>query len=231
MNNLALIPARSGSKGIKNKNIKLLNGLPLMAYSIKAALKSGVFSDVMVSTDSGDYAAIACKWGAEVPFLRSLKTSEDSSATMDAVLEVLDEYQKLGRKFDTVCILQPTSPLRDENDIRGAYRMFTDLGADAITSVCKVDHTPLWDMTLGPDLSLKEFRRNDKKVPRQLLDQYYRLNGAIYIRKIEYLQDCIKILEDEEYAYIMDRNKSVDIDTPDDFAYAQFMMSRLSPKY
>ena len=120
MKNIAIITARSGSKGLPHKNIKLLNGKPLMAWSIEAALKSGMFDTVIVSTDSEEYARIAREYGAEVPFLRSEATSGDNANSWDTVAEVLDNYRKLGREFDTFMLLQPTSPLRSAEDIQRA---------------------------------------------------------------------------------------------------------------
>ena len=162
MNNIAIIPARSGSKGLKDKNIKELDGKPLMAYSIEAALKSNQFETVMVSTDSKEYAKVASEYGAEVPFLRSEKTSTDEAGSWDVVLEVLSNYVGLGKTYDTVCLLQPTSPLRKVDDIINSYKMLEEKRADAITSVCEVDHSPWWTMTLPPNGSLKEFRKNKK---------------------------------------------------------------------
>ena len=121
MKNLAIIPARSGSKGLVDKNIKLLDGKPLIAYSIEAALQSGVFDMVMVSTDSEKYAEIAWNYGAQVPFLRSAETSSDTASSWDAVAEVIENYRKLGTVFDTFMLLQPTSPLRTAQNIREAY--------------------------------------------------------------------------------------------------------------
>ena len=121
MKNIAIIPARSGSKGLPDKNIKELNRRPLIAYSIEAALNSGCFDTVMVSTDSEKYAEISRYYGAEVPFLRSEQTSSDSASSWDTVLEVLDRYESLGKTFDTFCLLQPTSPMRTADDIKSAY--------------------------------------------------------------------------------------------------------------
>ena len=112
MKNIAIIPARAGSKGLPDKNIKLLNGKPLLQYSVEAALGSGCFDKVMVSTDSEKYAEIAREAGAEVPFLRSAYTSTDKASSWDMVEEVLDGYERLGWTFDTFCLLQPTSPMR-----------------------------------------------------------------------------------------------------------------------
>lgn len=226
MNNIAIIPARSGSKGLKDKNIKLLAGKPLMAYSIESAQKSGVFSTIIVSTDSEKYADIAREYGAEVPFLRSLETSGDDAGSWDVVKEVLTKYQELGKKFDTVCLLQPTSPLRSAEDILNGYKEYEKKNADAITSVCEVDHSPEWCMKLDESLSMVSFRKKNKTAPRQDLDTYYRLNGAIYIRSIQYDLNSVHIIDFNEYAYIMKRSKSVDIDTEEDFEYAEFIIKK-----
>ena len=107
MRNIAVIPARSGSKGLKDKNIKELCGKPLLAYSVEAALKTGIFDRVHVSTDSTVYQQIAVKYGADVPFLRSSEMSSDIASTWDAMRYVLSEYQNIGEKFDTITVLQP----------------------------------------------------------------------------------------------------------------------------
>lgn len=224
MKNLAIIPARSGSKGLPDKNIRELAGKPLLAYSIDAAKASGLFDEIMVSTDSSRYAEIAKAAGGAVPFLRSEENSNDKADSWDVVREVLNHYAENGQRFDTVCMLQPTSPLRQGEDIVGAYALLEQKNAEAITSVCEVDHTPLWSMTLDESGSLRDFRENLAAVPRQQLPQYYRLNGAIYIRKVVYTGDGADVLVQDEYAYIMDRKRSVDIDTLDDFAMAEFFM-------
>lgn len=227
MKNIAIIPARSGSKGLKDKNIKPINGKPLIAYSIEAALKSGCFDTVMVSTDSEEYADIAKKYGAEVPFFRSAEMSNDTAGSFDVVREVLRKYAETGEKFDSVCLLQPTSPLRASEDISNAYNELYTKNIDAVTSVCEVDHSPLWTMTLDESRSLNEFRKGiASSTPRQKLAKYYRLNGAIYIRRINYVGNTVSLLDQSEAAYIMDRRKSVDIDTVEDFEYAEFLIKK-----
>lgn len=227
MKNIAIIPARSGSKGLKDKNIKILNNKPLIAYSIEAAIKTGLFDVVMLSTDSEQYASVAKEYGAEVPFLRSEITSGDSAGSFDVVREVLSMYAETGKRFESICLLQPTSPLRDCADIENAYRLLEEKKANAVTSVCEVDHSPLWTMTLDETLSLSEFRKNaSSSIQRQKLANYYRLNGAIYIRKIEYTDKGILLLDNDEVAYIMEKNKSIDIDTVEDFEYAEFLIQK-----
>lgn len=228
MKNIAIIPARCGSKGLPNKNIKLINQKPLIAYSIEAAKQSNLFEEIMLSTDSVEYAEIAKQYGANVPFLRSRETSGDTAGSWDVVAEVLDMYRERGSIFDTVCLLQPTSPLRGQRDIVKAYDLYASKNADSVTSVCEMDHSPLWAMTLPETLSLKDYRAGQKNNNRrQDLEQYYRINGAIYIRDIKYELNNIQLVNNCEYAYIMDRRNSIDIDTLEDFELAEFWMSKV----
>lgn len=225
MRNIAVIPARSGSKGLKDKNIKELNGKPLMAYSIEAALKSKKYDVVHVSTDSERYADIARKCGADVPFLRSAELASDKATTWDTIRFVLKEYKRRGQEFDTVTVLQPTSPLRTSEDIIGVFRLFEDKEANMISSVCEMDHSPLWSNTLPEDLSMKDFE--DEKLaflPRQSLPTYYRENGAIYLLKTAHLFEAENIYKEKCYAYIMEKNHSIDIDDEFDFIMAETIM-------
>lgn len=225
MRNIAIIPARSGSKGLKDKNIKLLNGKPLMAYTIDAAKKSNLFDEIFVSTDSEEYANIANNLGASVPFLRSMKLSSDNASSWDVVKESLMNYKKLGKEFDTVALLQPTSPLRKVKDILNAYDNMKIKDANAVVSVCEVDHSPLWCNILPEDNSLNNFLSQDLiKSPRQSLPKYYRINGALYIVKTEYLMTSENIYIEKCYAVIMKKEDSVDIDDIVDFKIAEALI-------
>ena len=229
MRNLAVIPARSGSKGLKDKNIKELGGKPLLVYSVEAAFLSEQFDTVHVSTDSERYAGIARAYGADVPFLRNAETSSDTSSTWDAMRFVLREYEKRGQQFDTLTVLQPTSPLRTAEDIRRAFRLFEEKGANMISSVCEMEHSPLWSNTLPEDLSMKDFEDESLAfLPRQELPVYYRENGAVYVIKTSHLFQAKNIYKDGCYAYIMERSHSVDIDEELDFYMAEFMIKRRS---
>lgn len=218
MKNLAIIPARSGSKGLKDKNIKLLDGKPLLAYSIEAAKNSGIFEEIYVSTDSKLYADVAIEYGASVPFLRSEKNATDTASSWDVVKEALSQYEQKGRVFDTVTLLQPTTPLRTANNIKEAYEILQTNNINAVVSVCEVDHSPLWSNTLPDDGSMENFIRKDIRIlPRQKLDTYYRINGAVYMVKIPYFKTCKTIYDKSCIAYIMDKEKSIDIDDEFDF--------------
>lgn len=224
MKNLAVITARSGSKGLKDKNIKMLKGKPLMAYTIEAALESGLFDCVHVSTDSEHYALIAKEYGADVPFLRDAALATDTAGTWDTVRAVVKKYEELGTSFDTVTLLQPTSPLRDVEDIRQAFRIFEEKDADSVVSVCEVDHSPKICNTLGVNDSMDGFIDTSAVGRRQDLGTYYRINGAIYIQKTEILMNEKNLYGPKSFAYVMSKVHSVDIDDAFDFMVADAAM-------
>lgn len=229
MKNIAIIPARSGSKGLKDKNILDLNGHPLMYYSIKAALYSGCFGTVMVSTDSEKYVEIAKKCGAEVPFLRSEELSSDSASSWDMVREVLNKYKHIGHVFDYVALLQPTSPLRDSEDIKNAFDMLSKTNVTNVVSVTEVDHPVQWCFELLEDASMEELAKSPySTMRRQELKTYYRENGAIYIVDAKKIMNSeYNMYADNCYAYIMPREKSIDIDAKIDYIVAGTMMKQI----
>ncbi len=222
MSSLGIITARSGSKGIKDKNIRHLAGKPLIAYTIENALQSRYIDEVMVSTDSDIYASIAKDYGANVPFLRSDRNSTDIAESTDVVLEVLEEYERLGQHFDDFILLQPTSPLRTCKNVNDAFQLFYEREADSIVSVCECEHSPLLSNVLPDDLSLFGFIKNVER--RQNLKKFYRLNGAIYISKVNMFKNIRSFYGKNSYAYIMEQRESIDIDTELDFEYAEFLM-------
>lgn len=227
MKNIAIITARSGSKGLKDKNIKILKGKPLMAYTIEAAWDSGLFECVHVSTDSEEYAQIARKYGADVPFLRDAELATDTAGTWDVLRAVLNKYQDFGKTFDTVTLLQPTSPLRDADDIRKAFEIFSEKKADSVVSVCEAEHSPKICNLLKEGNSMNGFLDTAKVGRRQDLGTYYRINGAIYIQKTELLMNFGKLYGPKSYAYVMDKLHSVDIDDAFDFMVAESAMECL----
>lgn len=227
MKNLALIPARSGSKGLVNKNIKLLNNKPLLAYSIQAAIAANIFEEIYVSTDLQEYADIAVQYGAHVPFIRSAETATDSASSWDVVKEALLRYEKIGMTFDMVTLLQPTTPLRTSEDILNAYKIYQNENANSVVSVCEVDHSPLWCNTLPENHSLCEFIRPEAvNIQRQGLQKYYRINGAVYMVNINYLLTCKNIYESKSTAYIMNKERSIDIDDAFDFMVAEALLQK-----
>lgn len=222
---LAIIPARSGSKGLPDKNIKELNGKPLLAYTIEAAQKTKAIDEIFVSTDSETYKEIAEAYGANVPFFRSNMLATDTASSWDVVKEAVIEYEKLEQRFDICLLLQPTSPLRTEKDILNALEIFIKKDANTVVSVCETEHSPLWENTLPEDSNMSNFF--DKGIVgkrRQDLPTYYRINGAVYIVRVQHLMASSEIYDDQSFAVIMDKKSSIDIDDWFDFMIAEVLI-------
>lgn len=224
---VAMIPAREGSKRLPGKNIKLLGGKPLIAWSIEAALNSDYIDEVMVSTDDQCIADIALQYGASVPFLRPVELAGDTSSSMDVVEHVINSYLGLEQPFEYLMLLQPTSPLRTAAHINQACEQLFEKDGDSIVSVCPCDHSPLWSNVIPENGSLKGFI-NDKVVGlrSQDLPEYYRLNGAIYLARTDMLLQHKQFLNAElnVFSYKMDDHSSVDIDSLIDFQLAEILI-------
>lgn len=228
---IAIIPARSGSKGLKDKNIRLLNGKPLMAYTIDSAISSHAFDSVFVSTDSNEYARIAEKYGADAHFLRSNENSSDKSSSWDVVREVLVQFEAEGKRFDEIMLLQPTSPLRNSKDILNAISIMNERNALVVESLTEMDHSPLWSNTLPEDGNMEGFFNEYSLLPRQELPVYYRENGAIYLLKRELFdKPDFEMFLNKCYAYVMPQDRSIDIDTEIDFKFAEILIRDYSSK-
>ena len=225
---LAVIPARGGSKGVPKKNIKELAGKPLIAYTIKAAIDSGIFEKVIVSTDSQEIADVATSYGAEVPFLRPKEISGDMTSSDDVILHALSYYQQQGIEFAEVCKLQATSPLRNSEHLKMAYSLFHEKNADYLVSVCECEHSPLWSGIIGEDMRLDNFIPDEvKRSCRQDMPTYYRLNGAIYMGKVNQFSINKNFLGKNCIAYIMEQKDSIDIDSQLDFEMAEVLIKEL----
>lgn len=222
---IALIPARGGSKRLPDKNIKLLNGKPLIAWTIIAARESGLFDDIIVSTDSENIASLAKKFGANVPFIRPQNLSDDTATTAEVVRHAVDFIQQAEKvSIDIICLLQPTSPLRTATHIKEAFNLYKEKKAKSVISVCKVEHSLQLCNQLSNTLSMEGFIKLENNTRSQDHPVYYRLNGAIYIFDKIHFNDISKIYDKNSYAYIMNRISSVDIDEKEDFIFAESLL-------
>lgn len=222
---LGFIPARAGSKGVPGKNIKMLAGKPLISHTIETALASNVFDCLLVSTDGEDIARVAREAGAEVPFRRPAELATDTAKGMDVLQHAMEWCEKQGRQFNWTMTLQPTSPLRSSEDILNACKLMIQYRAKAIVSVCEVDHHPWWNNTLPEDMCMEHFIRPEiLNLNRQSLPKYYRLNGAIYLAEWKFIRQKKSWYGKYTYAYVMPRERSVDIDTALDFALAETLL-------
>jgi CMP-N,N'-diacetyllegionaminic acid synthase len=217
---LAIIPARGGSKRLPRKNIVDLCGKPLIAWSIESGLKSKYIDKVVVSSDDEEILSIASKFKLDI-IKRPDSLASDTATSFDAIKHVLS----ISKHYDYVLLLQPTSPLRNNTHIDKAIELLGQKNADAIISVCEMDHSPLWSNTLQEDGALDTFLRDDVLDKRsQELEKYYRVNGAIYICKLDkLLKEEGFFLKDNIYAYIMNRASSVDIDEQIDLDFARLL--------
>ncbi len=218
---LAIILARGGSKRLPRKNVLNLAGKPLIAWSIEAGRNSKYIDKVVVSSDDEEILQIAKQYGANI-VKRPSELASDTASSFDAVKHVIESS-----KYDYTILLQPTSPLRNSKHIDEAIELLKEKNADAVVSVCEMDHSPLWSNTIDESLSMKNFLRDDIiNKQSQDLPKYYRLNGAIYICKTsKLLEEGSFFLKDKIFAYIMNRKSSIDIDEEIDLDLVKCLLS------
>ena len=222
---ICIITARSGSKGLKNKNIRKLKGLPLIAHTIIAAKKSKMLTRVILSTDSKLYAKIGSKFGVEVPFIRPKRLATNTAHHPDVVNHALNFVEKKDRiKFDYVVMLQPTSPFRKSKHIDEAIKKFLNEKNDSLISIKKQDYPPWWLFVLkrkklGQFLKYKN--KNVFNLERQEFPDLFRPNGAIYVSKSDVLLKGNLINPKSCGYYIMEERDSVDIDSLIDLIVAE----------
>lgn len=215
---LALITARGGSKGLYRKNVLHAGGKPLVAWTVHAALGAKSVSRVVLSSDDDEIMAAASVAGCDVPFRRPAELAGDLSSSMDVVLHALNELPG----YEYVALLQPTSPLRTSADIDAAFETMRVNHAPACVSVVEVDLSPYWMYKVSDDGRMQSILETPTKVNRrQDLETVYALNGAIYIAKVDWLQQTRSFLGSETIAYKMPKERSLDID--DEIDFQQFL--------
>ncbi|RZJ21574.1 MAG: acylneuraminate cytidylyltransferase family protein [Acinetobacter sp.] len=223
----ALIPARGGSKRLPRKNVKLLCGKPLIAWTIEAAKSSKYIDSVVVSTDDKEIKQVSEKFGASVPFIRPVHLSNDKASSFDVIKHAI-QFLKIENEKNLIVLLQPTSPLRTTEEIDRALEFFKEKKAAGVVSVSECEHSPLWSNVLSEDVSMANFIREELKGKRsQDLPKYYRINGSIYIFNIDKLLKNNHIFYDQEvFGFETAALNSVDIDTELDFLIAETILSK-----
>lgn len=224
---VALIPARSGSKRIKDKNIRPLGGNPLIAYSIRVAKNSGVFSDVIVSTDSAEYAKIAIEYGASVPFLRPPTISGNKATDIEWVSYTLD---KLGGNGDCFAILRPTSPFRTVATIRRAWAQFQHNPSDSLRAVepCQQHPAKMWVGRDGLMFPFMPFCNNGTPwhdSPYQSLPPVYQQNASLEMARCDTVKYQYSISGSKIQPFMTKGYEGFDINTPEDWDYAEYLIS------
>lgn len=228
---LAIIPARGGSKGLPGKNIKELRGKPLLAYTVEAALAAEGVSQVIISTDNDKIAEIATEHGAECPFMRPAELASDTAKSIDTYLYTVGKMEEIkGQSIPNFMILQPTSPLRNQQHIEEAIQLFHSKKADSVVSYVEEAHPINWHRYLDQEGRFENVFTEHSLLNRQEYRKTYYPNGAIYIFKHELVKKG-KYYSEKSFAYIMDKKYSVDIDTQEDFDYAEHLLQKLYPTH
>ena len=220
MKSIAIITARGGSKRIPRKNIKEFLGKPIIAYTIEAAIASNMFDQVMVSTDDDEIAEIAKKYGAQVPFMRSDKTSNDFATTADVLNEVIDEYKKLGESFEYMCCLYPTAPFVTPDAIGQAMKILEDNGADTVLPVVKFSFPPQRGVIMKDGYLTPKYPEC-MPMRSQDLEPMYHDAGQFYCMKVSSFVEQGRVVMDKTMPYMQDDMNVQDIDTPEDWAIAE----------
>ena len=229
MKRLAIITARGGSKRIPRKNIKEFCGKPIIAYSIEAALESGVFDEVMVSTDDEEIAEIAMKYGAKVPFYRSEATANDFATTNDVIWEVLEEYEKRGQVFDAFCCMYPTAPFLKAERLTAAMDLLMNSDADKVFPVVEFSFPPLRGLLIEDDVL--KFEHPEYMYARsQDLEKLYHDAGQFYCFKTADYKATRSFWTGNIKPIVLSELEVQDIDTQTDWEIAEMKWKILNQK-
>ncbi|MFC3959078.1 cytidylyltransferase domain-containing protein [Halovivax cerinus] len=218
---LGLVPARGGSKGVPEKNIRDIAGKPLIAHSIESGRKSTVIDSVVVSTDDEEIATVAEEYHARVPFLRPDNLATDTAPTSPVVEDALETLAEQGESYDDIVLLQPTSPLRSSTHIDEAYELYTVQDADSLISAYPTTETR-WRSTSNGAVQLNY---EDESKRRQDREPEYIINGAVYVTAVEAFLSSQELITGETVIYEMDEIDSIDVDTPFDLWLAEQVMT------
>jgi CMP-N,N'-diacetyllegionaminic acid synthase len=221
---LGLIPARGGSKGVPRKNIKMLAGKPLLAYTAEPALKVKSISKVILSTDDPEIAAVGMQLGLEVPFLRPSELALDTTPTLPVVQHALNFLKFQNEVYDAVCLLQPTNPLRNISDIEASIEKFISGNYDSLFSMLEVphEHNPFWTFLENDHGFLRLSTGGTEPIPRrQLLPKAYHREGSIYITRTEVILEKNSLFGERIGGYLMETECPVNIDTLEDWEKAE----------
>ncbi len=224
MKNLCIIPARGGSKRIPRKNIKPFMGKPIIAYSIEAALKSGLFDEVMVSTDDLEFAEVARQFGAAVPFLRSEKTANDYAGLTDVIDEVVATYKDRGVLFDNYCCLLSTAPFVNSDLLKESYELFIEKKFDTLRPIVRFDY-PIQRAYRMDEDNVVSFMQ-----PEYLNTRSQDLEKAYHDAGLFYWGTCAVGFKGNKWGgYVIDESVCQDIDTEDDWRMAELKYKILNP--
>lgn len=224
---LGIVPARGGSKGIPRKNVRLLGGRPLLAHTAEAALAAHRLSRVVLTTDDEEIAEVGRSCGLEVPFVRPAELARDDTPTLPVLQHAVAELEKAGDRFDAVCLLQPTSPLRRAGDIDGCIELLETGGLDSVVSVLPVphEHNPHWVYFRDAEGLLRLSTGEEQPIPRrQELPPAFHRDGAVYVVRRDVLMNGNSLYGKRLGGYLTDPTRNVNLDTPADWDRAEQLL-------
>lgn len=220
---LAIIPARGGSKGVLRKNIRVLAGRPLLAWTIDEAKKSKYVDRTILTSDDEEIINVARQWNCEVPFIRPTELAQDHVSGIEPILHALKNIKD---QYDYFVLLQPTSPLRIVNDIDGCIEKCLNCNAPVCTTVTEPDKSPFWMFYLGHSERLVPvIRQENRSILRQELSRVYALNGSVFVAKVDWFIKHRTFICEETIAYVTPKERSIDIDTELDMKFCECILS------
>jgi N-acylneuraminate cytidylyltransferase len=229
-NSIAIITARGGSKRIPKKNIKEFCGKPIIAYSIEAALQSGLFSEVMVSTDSTEIAEIAKAYGASVPFLRSAKTSDDFATTSDVLMEVLENYKELGKEFQYMCCIYPTAPFVTAQKLQAAMELMKAEEPVSVLPVVSFSYPPQRCFVIDESQHMEYKFKEHYRSRSQDLEKWYHDTGQFYMYHVGKYLERNGVITEGIMPIIVPELEVQDIDTEVDWKLAELKYQMMIEK-
>lgn len=222
MNILAVIPARGGSKRLPGKNIRLLGGKPLIAWTIEPALQSGLFCDVLVSTDDPAIADVAKHYGAIVPWMRPKELATDTAGSVEVALHAIDWYESNKAPLDAIALLQPTSPFRTQKSMEESISLFIAGGRRPVVSMTPAESHPAWCFRLRENVIAPFLSWDEANKRSQDLEPAYVMDGCLYIISTNELRAIHSFITDHTIPYIIKTTReAIDIDTEDDWIAAE----------
>lgn len=222
---LAIIPARGGSKGIPRKNIIHVKNKPLIQYTIESAKQSRYLDKIIVSTDDQEIANVSMRCGAEVPFLRPEELANDTAKTIDVLVHAVGELKKNGFEYDYLVLLQPTQPLRIGKHIDQAIEQIVNNEEESLVSITEVKEHPLFIRTLDNDGKVNSLLNATSTIRRQDFLKYYKVNGSIYINRLNDNFNLDTSLNDNKLGFVIDKKYDIDIDEPFDLKILELLLS------
>lgn len=221
--NLCVIPARGGSKRVPRKNIRSFLGKPVIAYTIEAALESGIYDEVMVSTEDEEIAQIAQEYGAKVPYFRPMELADDHSTTADVVLNVIDWYEQQGHEIDMVSYLYPVNPFLTKELLLTGYEQWQASELPYCFAVCEFHSAPQRGLAMNEDGSMRAMFPQYRNTRTQDIEKMYYDTGMFYFNEAKAYKEGVPVHSEAATAYVLPRHLAHDIDTEEDWKFAELV--------